>query len=118
MSISLRRVGILTVAAAVAAAFLVAVGLPAGASVGHDRSYLVTVENLTETQLLTPTVVATHRGPSFYQPRKAASAVALEIGYARSASCRAARPSSSRPRFVKVCFQSAWSANPRATRSR
>ena len=62
MSMSLRRVGILTAVAAMAAAFMVAVSLPAGAASSHSRSYLVTVENLTETQLLTPAVVATHSG--------------------------------------------------------
>ena len=61
MSLSLRRVGILTAVAAMVAAFLVAAGRPADAiGHNHERSYLVTVENLTETQLFTPTVVATH----------------------------------------------------------
>ena len=67
MSLSLRRVGILTVVAAMAAAFLVAISLPAGAAAGHSRSYLVTVENLTETQLFTPAVVATHSGNAVYK---------------------------------------------------
>ncbi len=61
MSLSLRRVGILVAVAAMVAAFIVAAGRPADAAAGHhERSYLVTVENLTETQLFTPTVVATH----------------------------------------------------------
>ena len=74
MSMSLRRVGILTAVAAMAAAFMVAVSLPAGAASSHSRSYLVTVENLTENQLLTPAVVATHNGNAVYQVGRPASA--------------------------------------------
>jgi hypothetical protein len=75
MSLSLRSLGILIAAATTAAAFVVAAGVPAdAAAAGHDRSYLVTVENLTETQLLTPAVVATHRGNAVFRAGTEASA--------------------------------------------
>ena len=84
MSLSLRRVGILTAIAAMVAAFIVAVGRPADAAGGHhERSYLVTVENLTETQLFTPTVVATHdwRSQIFRTGRPASDGVQATFAF-------------------------------------
>ena len=62
MSLSLRIVGILVAVAAMVAAFIVAAGRPADAAAGHhERSYLVTVENLTNVLYAEATNVAFFR---------------------------------------------------------
>jgi hypothetical protein len=74
MSMSSRSLGILTAVIATVAALIVAIGLPAEATSGHRRSYVVTVENLTETQSLTPAVVVVHRGNAVFRVGRQASA--------------------------------------------
>lgn len=55
-----RRIAVLGVVAALVMALLAVTG-PVQASGGSDRTYEVTVENLTDGQLVTPVVAATHR---------------------------------------------------------
>ncbi len=62
MSIAVRRSFILAAVVAVVATMLVGLAPRADAHGAPDRTYRVTVENLTDHQLLTPAVVATHQG--------------------------------------------------------
>lgn len=77
MSVSLRRPIVLGLAAMLLASF-VAVAAPAEATgFTQDRTYRVTVESFTENQILTPTVVASHRASLhvFREGKEASNAI-------------------------------------------